>query len=132
MLLLILPGTGRGTIRRMVEGARHRSGDRGGNGICVGEYLGSRNAENGDAGGFKRCGPSHVVTRPSAHIMRYAIDLDRKLQRCTVKVDHIWSNRMLSAKLNATFLAPNALPQQNLRVAHGATEAACGSDFRPK
>lgn len=112
-----MPGMGRGTARRAVEG---RCGAR--DGVCdrvwITQHVGGGNAQDGEAirlqDGVATCVPQRAV----ATIMRLAVYLDGQSERGTVEVENVSGERVLAAEFHAGAAAAQALPQQHFGKAH--------------
>jgi hypothetical protein len=126
-LLLILPGTGRGTVGRrpMVEGRRGKRDDR--FGYCVGipQYFGGRDTNDRQSARTQIGVTPSAIGRYSFSCVYLAIDLDRQSRGRAIGVDAIIrSHRMLPPKLHAHGRSAQPLPQQNLGIAHLPAEFA--------
>jgi hypothetical protein len=112
-ILLILPGTGWGTSRRLVEGARGKRQDRSGSDFRVSQNLSSRDSHEAIPVLVQKS-VTRLILRDSIRLrMAFAVDLDHKPCRRAVEVYDIRSDRMLSAKSDTPRFSPEPLPQQH-------------------
>ena len=103
-MLLFLPGTGRGTVRRTVEGNARRAGlhDVLDDGVHVGEYLPRRNTQRSDVAGRQPCIALDISRRSIADIVTLAINFDGQTTLGAEEIEHIGTGRMLPSKFEAT------------------------------
>ncbi len=101
----ILPGTGRGTSRRLVEGASHKCCDRVGHGVDVCDNTLGGDADDAVALFAQETEAGLIALRTVCTVVRLAVDFDDQARFPTIKVDQIRPDRMLAAKLHARFPA---------------------------
>ena len=127
----ILPGTGRGTSRRLVEGlalidnVRHDSTD-------IVKNSARRNSQRSEPLRHQPLVARFVTGCVAAPIMRLAIHFDSNLGRETDEVEHIGSRWMLTSKLEAAGAPPKLPPEQNFGKRHLASQPACCADNRSR
>lgn len=128
--LNFLPGTGRGTVRRTVEGLPpcadmphlfHRRRN-----IIKRAPRGYTNDLDALCG--QPCVAIRIAVRPVAHIVRDAVDLNRHASLGTEEVEHITSSRMVAAKLESARTCPQRAPQQAFGQAQLAAQSPCTFD----
>ncbi len=106
----ILPGTGRGTSRRLVEGGGHQRGDRGGHRTDVSNHTGGGNADDAVALLLQEPQSRIVPFRTIGALMRFAVDLDDQPGLSAEKIGDIGPNRMLATELGTGLSATQLLP----------------------
>jgi len=75
--MLFLPGTGRGTGRRLVEGARRVRYDHRNNGLDVPQHFACRHSQHPVAILFEKSVATRVALRTVAASVELAVHLDR-------------------------------------------------------
>ena len=123
-LSLSLPGTGRGTIRRMVEGGRYKRCDCSDDAIQIAENIVRGESHNAMAVLRQESVSPGVEIGPVAALMRLTIDLDRQPGRATIEIDHIRPDGVALAKLRAEFASPDLIPEPHFGQRHLASETA--------
>ncbi len=126
----ILPGTGRGTVRRTVEGAARLADtddlfDRRAN---VPKHVSRRNPQRQNAFVCKPRISNSIPLRPVTHVVGDAVDFDRQPRTGTVEIEHIGTGRMLSPKLPAAGTITQRSPQQDLGKAERPAQLASAFD----
>ncbi|KLE31909.1 hypothetical protein AAW01_10690 [Aurantiacibacter gangjinensis] len=124
----ILPETGRGTIRRMVEGfgqtrapAVTNLDDARNNRLDIVKYRLRRNARRGNATRPQE-GGSVVVFRARSHaVVCASVDLDCEPGLRTIKVEHVVARRMLPAELEIAGTLSEFSPEERFGQCHLAT-----------
>ncbi len=131
-----LPGTGRGTVRRAVEGSARLTGadDPLDHLVHVPKHVRRRNTRHHDAPASEPSLSNRVSLGPIPHIMRNAIDFDRQARLGTEEVEHIGARGMLSPKLPARRTLSQRSPQQDFGKAQRPTQLAGALDraFGPR
>ncbi len=121
--LKFLPGTGRGTTRRVVEGqALHVLDDRRNDSFRASQNLGSGNPEDGYTARRQPPIPRLIALRTITAAVRFAVDFHREPQGSAIEVEHIGSGGMLSSKLMSARTFSKFAPQQTFRQAQFATK----------
>jgi hypothetical protein len=120
----ILPGTERGTIRRMGEGyARPRKlNDPVSRRFIIFQNVCGPNTNHKDVNARKPSVPALIVVDLPGLIVSRPVDFKAQQGRLAEKVEHIRANRMLPAELDAMRLAAQAPPQQDFRQRHRAAQ----------
>jgi len=120
------PGTGRGTIRWMVEGSAQRrlTDDVPNSRLDIVEHQRRRNPQNGNIMRSKPAIAPCISFRAVPQIMRYAVDLNRKPYLGTEKIEHIGTSRMLAPKLETVRSGAKCAPQEAFGQAQGAPQSA--------
>jgi len=93
-----LPGTGRGTSRRLVEGAGHKRCDRVGHRTGIRHYAASGNSHHAETLFVQEAQTEFVALWPIGAIMYLAIDFDNQPRFPTVEVDDIRPDRVLTTE----------------------------------
>ena len=88
------------------------------------ENLFRRNAYNFYPALLEPIVADHIALGPLTHIMRNAIDFDPDLCGGTIKIDHVFSDWMLSTKLHAHRLLAQISPEQHFGQRHFGAECA--------
>ena len=111
---LFLPGTGRGTVRRTVEGNARGTGlhDVLDGGIQILKHFDSRDSQYYDITRRQPFVADHIPLGPVAEIMGFSIDFDRQPRFGAKEVENIRPSRMLSPKLESSGSRPQFAPQQ--------------------
>ena len=117
---------GRGTVRRTVEGRTLAcvSVDEGHYSFHVAQQLRGRDAQGCDLMPDKPRIPQRIPERLVSTIMRFSVDLDAQLCSIAVKIESIWSRRMLFAPLVPGLTSSKLPPQQDFGQAHLASEGS--------
>ncbi|GGA56489.1 hypothetical protein GCM10011395_28650 [Sphingomonas psychrolutea] len=114
----------------MVEGAGYVRDDRICRRVRVFQNALRRNVHDAKAilrdEGIARC----IALWPVGAAMRFAIDLGNRFEGRAVEIHNVRADRMLTAELEASLLAAQALPQERFGQAQIAAEFARGRDFR--
>ena len=124
--LEILPGTGRGTARRVVEGQARPAGrnneiyDR----AQVGQYVAGGYPQDVHELASQPPVPIRVPLGLVSAIMRLAVDLDRERGVEAIEVEYIGAGGMLPSELDAGGALAQFAPQQNLGQSHGPAQFA--------
>ena len=126
-----LPGTGRGTSRRLVEGIRHPRNDCVGNVVHITQHAFSGNPQDPKPVFLDKLNPSIIELYPVGVIMRRAIDLDHKPFCKKAEVNHVRANRMVAAELKPARPQPQALPKHLLVGHHVLAQVPSEFDHRP-
>jgi hypothetical protein len=106
---------GRGTIRRMVEGkcaAREYHGD---GSFDLVQHIPRGNTEDRNALIHDPGVPRDISIRIAAHLVRDAINLDRKPGLRAVEIEHVSPKRMLAPELDSVWPCPEDRPKLDLR-----------------
>ena len=132
--LKLLPGTGRGTVRRTVEGNARRRGlnDVFNDGALIPKYISGRYAQHDE---IVRCQPVIAIDiplGPIAEAMAFAIDLHHQPNLGTEKVEHKRTSRMLPPELEASWSSPQSAPQQAFRQAERSTQSSRSFNGLPR
>ena len=101
---------GRGTIRRMVEGARHALGDSGQHSVQIPHDVGSNEADNTIAMVFHVSVARRIAVGAVAVIVCGTINLDHQPGVANEEIRNIWADRVLAADLEPESAAPNLIP----------------------
>lgn len=113
---------GRGTIRRIVEGAQAIG--QSGNGLrrCRRIFQNVTRCYPHNLPSFfvQYPIPSRVMRGPVFHIMRYPIDLDKQAYLDTREIGDIIYHRKLTSKFQSCPLAAQLTPQKHFRQRHFA------------
>ena len=123
---LILPQLvwGRGTVRRTVEGRTL---------ACVGveegqypfhvpQHLRGRDTQGRNSIPGKPSIAQRILVGPVSTIVGLSVRFHAQLRSIAVKIENIWSRRMLFAPLVPGLTSSKLLPQQNFRQAHFASK----------
>ncbi|KQM38875.1 hypothetical protein ASE59_09880 [Sphingomonas sp. Leaf10] len=130
MLLSILPGTGRGTSSRLVEGAGHKRRDRVGHRTGIRDHTAGGNPNDAIPLLAQEPQAGFIPRRTIGTVMCFTVDLNDQPRFTAVKVDHIGADRMLATKLRACFAPPQLLPQHGFGRRQGAAQAASERHLR--
>ena len=128
--LKILPGTGRGTARRVVEGQALQASlhDEIHNGAQIGKHVASWNPQNVHGVASQPPIPILVPLRLVSAIVRLSVDLDRERGIETIEVEYIGAGGMLSAELDTCGTLAQFAPKKHFRQCHGLAKRARVSD----
>lgn len=108
----ILPGTGRGTSRRLVEGAHisTSNNNRAKNAVQVFQHVPGRYSHNAESLAFEQRIASRIAPRPVAEIMPLPIDFDDYTPLETSKVRGDRAERKLPPEFQAVWARSENLP----------------------
>ena len=115
-----LPGTGRGTSRRLVEGRAARGDDVTHDGVAIDQDLTRRNAESAEATGGEVVVARGVASGTITARMRLSVDFDRETCRQAGEVQAIRPDRMLASELEAAGSGAERAPEDHLGHVAGA------------
>ena len=132
--LKFLPGTGRGTIRRMVEGNARRRGlnDMLDNGVLVLKHLSGGNAQHHDLVASQPLIALGIPLRTITEAMTFAVHLDRQPYLGTEKIEHIRTSRMLPPELETSGPSTQRTPQQSFGQTQRLSQSPCPFDGVPR
>ena len=127
----ILPGTGRGTSRRLVEGAAHERCNRVGH--CINVYRHPPGGDANDAITLLAQEPQAILIpcRTVGSVMRFAFDFDNQPGFTAVEVGDIGPDWMLATKLRPRLPIAQFLPEHRFGLRQVAPEATGNGRFRP-
>ena len=117
-MFLILPGTGRGTSRRLVEGVPRPLKNNLSRSGRVQQNLRGGNAYDLQSPFAQEPFATQIADDGVGAVVPKTIDFDDKPGLAAVEIDHITLDRMLPTKLEAARAFPRLLPEQHLREAH--------------
>ena len=116
--MIFLPGTGRGTGRRLVEGAGRRRHDHRHHGLDIPQHIAGGHTQHPVAILREKSVAISIALNAIAAAMEFAIDLYRQLGSSAVEVANIGAKGMLVAEFEAGLLSSQMLPKQHLWKAH--------------
>lgn len=119
--------SGRRTARRsrVVEGQPRLSRRRNPahNRLQIIQHIAGRYAQRHNPGCRKPCIPRCVMLRPRAAFVASSVDLDRQSCVAAVKIQNIWSGRVLAAKFQTSRASAQDLPDKHLWQRHCPAQA---------
>ena len=110
MLLLSLPGTGRGTVRRTVEGALRPRNNCVGSANCIRKDALGRDPDHPEPVILDKLKSALVVFRLPTHVVDNAFDFDHQFVLQAAEIDDVGANRMLATPFEAARTLAELLP----------------------
>ncbi|KQM22685.1 hypothetical protein ASE73_00035 [Sphingomonas sp. Leaf24] len=126
----ILPGTARGTSRRLVEGSGHERCDRIGHRVGIRHDPPGSNPHNAIALSAQKPQSVFVPIWMIGTVMYVAVDFHDQPRFPAIEIDNIGSDRMLAAKLRTRVSSTQLLPQHRCGVREVAAQATGDRHFR--